>query len=411
MSTSTTKPASKGLIDRIQAQLKSESVDGWLFYFFKSNDPIALSVLDLKEGHMTRRWFYYVPSEGSPVKLVHGIETDVLDQLPGDKEIYVGWKQLEQKLSELLGHAETIAMQYSPKNSVPYVSRVDAGTIELVRSFGKNVVSSGNLVQAFEARWTQAQLHTHVYAVEQLKKCVFDAFARVKKAIDAGETITEYDVQQHIMRRFDFFELTTYSPPIVAVNANSGKPHYQPTKSRHSAIKKGDFLLIDLWAKKRDVHDAIYGDITWTGYVGTEVPQKYIKIFDIVKGARDAALHHVKKSVKNGDTMFGWEVDEVARDYIRQRGYVDYFIHRTGHSIGTEVHGNGANLDNLETRDERLLIYETGFSIEPGIYLDEFGVRSEIDVYIEKGKTIVAGQPIQEEIIPILADAIETVSK
>jgi len=404
MSATISTPTTNSLIDRIQEQLQAESIDGWLFYYFKNNDPISLNILGLTEGHMTRRWFYYVPAKGQPVKLVHRIELDVLDSLPGEKEAYVGWKQLEEKLSDVIGDGKNIAMQYSPKNAVPYVSRVDAGTIELLRGIGKNVVSSGNLVQSFEARWTKAQLDTHVYAVESLRKCVFEAFARVKKLIDSGEAVTEYDIQQFILQRFDHYEMTTYSPPIVAVNANSGRPHYQPSEKIFSPIKKGDFLLLDIWAKKRDIRDAVYGDITWTGFVGTEVPTKYVKIFDIVRGARDAALNYVKTAVEKDEVLHGWKVDDVARDYIRERGYVDYFLHRTGHSIGLEVHGNGANLDNLETKDERTLIYETGFSIEPGIYLDEFGVRSEIDVYIDKGKVIVAGGPIQEKIIPILAD-------
>ena len=400
----TASTANTTLIDRIQEQLRAESIDGWLFYFFKNNDPIALSILGLTEGHMTRRWFYYVPAKGDPVKLVHGIELSVLDALPGNKEVYVGWKQLEQKLGDILGDAKTVAMQYSPKNAVPYISRVDAGTIELIRGLGKNVVTSGNLVQAFEASWSESQLQTHIYAVESLRKIVFEAFAEVKRLINKGEAVNEYDIQQFIMGRFDHYEMTTYSPPIVAVNEHSGLPHYQPSKEEHAPIKKGDFLLLDIWAKRRDVRDAIYGDITWTGYVGTEVPTEYVKIFDIVKGARDAALDHVKEAVSKGEVLHGWQVDEVARTFIRERGYADYFIHRTGHSIGTEVHGNGANLDNLETKDERILIYKHGFSIEPGVYLKEFGVRSEIDVYIEEGKTLVAGGPIQERIIPILAD-------
>lgn len=403
MSATASSVKTNDLIERIQEKLRAESIDGWLFYYFKNNDPIALSILGLHDGHMTRRWFYYVPAKGEPVKLVHGIELSTLDVLPGEKKVYVGWKQLESKLAEILSESKTIAMQYSPKNAVPYISRVDAGTIELIRSLGKNVVTSGNLVQAFEASWTPKQLETHIYAVESLRTIVFEAFAEVKRLIDKNEPVNEYDIQQFIMGRFDHYEMTTYSPPIVAVNEHSGLPHYQPSKEVHAPIKKGDFLLLDIWAKRRDVRDAIYGDITWTGYVGTEVPSEFVKIFDIVKGARDAALDHVKNAVDKGEVLHGWQVDEVARDYIRERGYADYFIHRTGHSIGTEVHGNGANLDNLETKDERILIYNHGFSIEPGIYLKEFGVRSEIDVYIEEGKTLVAGGPIQEKVVAILA--------
>lgn len=405
MSATISTPKTQNLIERIQDQLKAESLDGWLFYFFKNNDPIALSVLGLDETHMfSRRWFYYVPVSGTPVKLVHRIEMEALDSLPGEKVVYLGWKQLESKLGEVLGQGKTIAMQYSPKCAVPYVSRVDAGTIELVKSLGKTVVTSANLVQAFEARWSKEQLESHIYAVECLRKCIFEAFTRVREVLSAGKSLNEYELQQFILERFDHYKLTTYSPPIVAVNAHSGSPHYQPTKEVHSPILKGDFLLLDIWAKRNDMHDAIYGDITWTGYVGTDIPPEHIKIFEIVKGARDAALNYVKEAVDKGEVLYGWDVDDVCRNYIRERGYADYFIHRTGHSIGTEVHGNGANIDNLETKDERRLIPHTGFSIEPGVYLDDFGVRSEIDVYIEEGKTLVAGGPIQEKLIPILSN-------
>ncbi len=393
------------LIVRMQEQLTKEALDGWLFYFFKGNDPIALSVLGIEQSHaFSRRWFYFVPVDGEPIKLVHRIEMDALDHLPGRLEVYLGWKELESKLADLLYKARTIAMQYSPRNAVPYLARVDAGTIELIKSLGKTVVTSANLVQCFEARWTKAQLHSHIYAVESLRKIVFEGFAQVRESISAGKGLNEYELQQFIMERFDHYGMTTYSPPIVAVNEHSGSPHYQPSKDVHSPIDRGDFLLLDIWAKDKKQSDAIYGDITWTGFVGETVPTQYVKIFDIVRGARDAALDFVRASVKSGDTIYDWQVDDVAREFIRERGYVDYFIHRTGHSIGCEVHGNGANMDNLETKEERTLISCTGFSIEPGIYLEEFGVRSEIDVYIEGEQTLVAGEPIQDKVICIMSD-------
>lgn len=391
-------------LEKIQAQLEKESVDGWLFYFFKNNDPIALAALKLTETHMfSRRWYYFVPQKGEPVKLVHKIESGALDSLPGRKVEYVGWQEMENKLGEILSNAKTVAMQYSPRNAVPYVSRVDAGTIELICGLGKTVVTSANLVQTFEATWTKEQLDSHIFATEKLREIVLAAFGQVKKELSAGSKLTEYDIQKFILDRFAENKLYTYSPPIVAVNENSGNPHYQPTEEVHKPINEGDFLLIDLWAKQENVHRSVYGDITWTGFVGAEIPKKYVEIFEIVKDARNAGLNYVKESVQAGKTIYGWQVDEVTRTYIKDKGYGNYFVHRTGHSIGEEVHGNGANIDNLETRDERALLPCTGFSIEPGIYLAEFGVRSEIDVYIgEEKNVIVAGSPIQEELIAIM---------
>ena len=280
---------------------------------------------------------------------------------------------------------------------------MDAGTFELVESCGVKVVSSADLVQRFESRLSAAQLKTHIKAVENLRAIVFEAFAEIAECIKADKAVNEYDIQQFIWGRCQHYGMTSDSPCIVAVNEHSGSPHYQPTATVHSAIKRGDFVLIDLWAKLKQPADAIYGDITWTGFVGTTVPEKYKKIFDIVAGARDAAVACVHSSVHRGAPLQGFQVDDVTRDYITERGFGKEFIHRTGHSIGTEVHGNGANIDNLETQDERSLLPNTCFSIEPGVYLADFGVRSEIDVYITADEVIVAGQPIQSEVIPILA--------
>ncbi len=391
-------------LEKIQAKLSEHSFGGWLFYFFKNNDPIALGTLKLSETHMfSRRWYYFVPQKGEPVKLVHKIESGALDSLPGRKVEYVGWQEMETALAEILAGARTVAMQYSPKNAVPYVSRVDAGTIELINSIGVQVVSSADLVSYFEATWTQEQLESHIFATEKLKEIVHQAFYQVKKELSAGKSLTEYDIQQFIVDKFKQNKLYTYSPPIVAVNENSGNPHYQPTQDVHKPIKMGDFLLIDLWAKQENVPQSIYGDITWTAFVGDTIPQKYIDIFEIVRDARNAGLNFVKESVTAGKKIYGWQVDDVTRNHIKDKGYGKYFVHRTGHSIGEEVHGNGANIDNLETRDERELLPNTGFSIEPGIYMSEFGVRSEIDVFIGESKNvIVAASPIQEELIAIM---------
>lgn len=387
----------------IQEALREEQVDGWLFYFFHDNDDLALRILKLAGGHFTRRWFYFIPAQGVPRKLVHRIEENALDSLPGEKIVYLGWKQLEQQLEKLAAGSKRVAMQYSPRNAVPYISRVDAGTMELLRAIGVDVVSSADLVSRFEAVWSKEQLSTHIKACENLKSIVFDSFALIKSTLTQQKSINEYEVQQFIWRRYEELGMTSNSPCIVAVNSHSGMPHYQPDAGNFSDIKIGDFVLIDLWAKLKEPCNACYADITWTGFVGDTVPAEHRKIFDIVAAGRDAALQLVRDRVSAGEKLYGWEVDDAARNSIIGNGYGDYFIHRTGHSIGLEVHANGANMDNLETKEERKILPNTCFSIEPGVYLNEFGVRSEIDVFVGEGEVIVAASPIQTEIIPILA--------
>lgn len=390
-------------IAAIQKAIAEEGVDGWLFYHFHGNDPLATHILHLPESHfVSRRWFYLIPAKGEPLKLVHRIEMDALDDVPGNRAVYLGWRELESQLKEMLKPFKKVAMQYSAGNAIPYISRVDAGTIELVRSAGCEVVSSANLVQMFEARWTEEQLETHLVAVSNLRSVVFDAFACIAESVRAKQRITEFDIQQFISQRFRDLGMISNSPCIVAVNEHSGSPHYQPTDEHHWEIKEGDFILLDIWAKLKQPVDAVYADITWTGFVGDKVPEKYAEIFGIVAGARDAAVEFIRTAVAEKRDIRGSEVDDVTRAFIADRGYGDYFVHRTGHSIGLEVHANGANIDNLETRDERRLISNTCFSIEPGIYLPEFGVRSEIDVYLGENEVVIGGQPIQTEVIPII---------
>lgn len=387
----------------VQAALKEEGADAWLFYFFHDNDPLAMHILGLGSGHfVSRRWFYLVPANGEPQKLVHRIEMDALDAVPGKKNVYLGWRELEAQLKTLLAPYKKVAMQYSPGNAIPYISRVDAGTLEFIRSCGCDVVSSANLVQMFEARWSDDQLKSHVQSVANLRTIVFDAFDRIADHIRSKKRITEYDIQQFISQRFDELGMLSNSPCIVAVNEHSGSPHYQPTATQHSEIREGDFVLLDIWAKAKRPEDAVYADITWTGFVGESVPAKYKEIFDIVAGGRDAAVAFLKDAVAKKKTVHGWEVDDVTRKYISEKGYGKYFVHRTGHSIGLEVHANGANIDNLETRDERKIVPRTCFSIEPGVYLEEFGIRSEIDVYVSETEVIIGGQPIQTEVIPMM---------
>jgi Xaa-Pro dipeptidase len=396
------------LIERIQEALKESDLDGWLFYSFRGSDPIATNILGGGgEGHIaTRRWFYLIPRSGEPTRIVHSIERDVIDHLPGKKLIYLPWQQLHEhlrgSLTALAGsRSPRVAMQYSPDAAIPYLSRVDAGTIELIRSFGVEVVSSANLVQQFESAWGDEQLDMHEEAARGLYDIVKDAFAEIGSRVSAGTPTTEYDIQQYIVERFGGRGLVSKDPPIVAVNGNSAIPHYEPTRDRHSPINKGDFVLIDLWAKA-DRPNSVYADITWTSFVGRSVPEDVTEVFNVVRDARDAATDFVKDAFSAGRTIHGWQVDDVCRAVIEKAGYGDYFIHRTGHNIHTEVHGNGANIDNLETKDDRVLIPRTCFSIEPGIYLEgRFGVRSEIDVYVGEREARVTGGDPQREVFAI----------
>lgn len=391
-------------IAAIQAALQeTDDLDGWLFYDFRGSDPLAYRILLLDPArHVTRRWYYWIPATGEPIKLLHRIEPHVLAELPGRDERYVSWEQQRALLSSLLEGRRRIAMQFSPLNAVPYLSRVDAGTIDLVRSFGVEVVTSADLVQRFEAVWTDEQLESHRYATAALRRIVDEAFAHVASSIAKGRELTEYGLQQFILSRIHDAGMKTSSAPIAAINAHSADPHYGPAESGSAPIARDNLVLIDLWAKRTEP-GSVYGDITWTGYTGKQVPPKQRAVFEQVRRGRDAALLFVQERVASGRFPFGWEVDDVCRNVIREAGYGDFFVHRTGHSIGEEVHGNGANIDNLETQDGRRLMPRTCFSIEPGIYLPgEFGIRSELDVYVSDREALVYGHPLQTEIVSIL---------
>ncbi len=388
----------------IQRTMREQgTIDGWLFYDFRGSDPLSYRVLLIDPAmHVTRRWYYWIPSEGTPRKLLHKIEPHVLDGLPGETDLYVSWEQQRQLLAGLLNRSHRIAMQYSPLNSVPYVSRVDAGTIELVRDCGVEVVSSADLIQAFEAVWTDRQLESHQYAAAALRRIVDEAFGHVRDAVTKGRGLTEYGLQEFILKRIREAGMITSSAPIAAVNEHSADPHYGPKATGSAEIRCDDLVLIDLWAKQAAA-GSVYADITWTAYAGRQVPARHRQIFDLVREGRDAALNFVRAHVKAGHRPFGYEVDAACREVIRAAGYGDQFLHRTGHSIGEEVHGNGANIDGLETHDTRRLMPHTCFSIEPGIYLSgEFGIRSELDVFVSESDALVFGLPLQSELSPLL---------
>ena len=386
-------------LNAIQTALGERGFDAWLFYDHHHRDPIAYKVLGLSEHLMvTRRWFYLIPRSGEPRKLVHRIEAGHLDPLPGGKSEYSSWQELWDQLKTMLGPYKKIAMQYSPNNLVPYIGLVDAGTVELIRSFGKEIVSSGDLVARFEAAWSEEQIQSHFAAAKSIDAIVPEFFKEVGRRARNGGT-DEYTMQQWIAEAFSRENLFTEDLPIVGCNANSGNPHYEPRADRSAPIKAGDFLLLDLWARK-NTPDAVYYDITWTGCIGPP-SERQMKVFTIVRDARDAGIKKVQEAFSAKQKIAGWEVDDATREHISSAGFGQYFTHRTGHSIGVNIHGNGANIDNLETRDEREIIPNTCFSIEPGIYLPgEFGVRSEVDVLIHNGAAEVTGK-IQRELVLI----------
>ncbi len=388
-------------IAAIQSALAEHKIDAWLFYDILHRDPIAYRVLGLDHAMAKRRWFYIIPAKGSPRKLVHRIEAGVLDSLPGEKMVYAAAGELEKNLKKLIGRAKKVAMQYSPKNLIPYISLVDAGTVELIRAQGCTVVSSADLVQQFEAVWTPEQLQSHREAGRTIDKITEAAFAEAARRVSAAEAFTEYDLQQWMLGQFRSSGVVSDSAPIVAVGPHSGDPHYEPMQRGSAQVRKGDLLLLDVWGKTL-APGSVYYDITWVGYLGAKVPAKYAKIFTIVRDARDAAVDFVLSNVKAGRAIEGWQVDRAAREVIRKAGYADKFVHRTGHNIGQEVHGTGANMDGLETRDIRRVIPRTCFSVEPGIYLPEFGIRSEVDVYVAEGRAEVTGA-VQTGIIPLLS--------
>ncbi len=389
----------------IQSALREFSFDGWLLYDFRGSNVLAQRILHMPQGFMgSRRYFYFIPASGTPKKLVHRIESDALDHLPGEKIIYLRWQELEAGVQNIIAGHKNVAMEYSPRNGNPYISRVDAGTVELVRSFGSEVVSSGDLISLFESTLTEAQLKSHLEASEVTNA----AYGRVWKFIaDQVRThgfVEELAVSDEIMRHFSEHKLTTYHPPIVGVNGNGGNPHYETGTGTDTKIVEGSFVLVDLWAKQ-DQPGAIYSDLTRTGYVGKSVPDKFTQVFNVVAAGRDAGIACVKSAFAEGRPIQGWEVDNAVRGVIEAAGYGLDFCHRTGHSLAQEVHGNGTHMDNLETHETRRILPRSLFTIEPGIYLPEFGVRSEIDVYIHAdGKVQVTGGPVQTAIVAILGE-------
>jgi Xaa-Pro aminopeptidase len=391
-------------LDAVQSALQEFGFDGWLLYDFRGLNILATRVLGFDaDASFSRRWLYWIPAQGEPRKLVHRIEDFALDHLPGEKTIYLRWQEFEAGVASLVAGSSRIAMEYSPRNANPYVSRVDAGTIELVRESGVEIVSSGDLIQLFEATWDDDQWQMHL-AAAQVTDAAYDvAWRAIAKAVRNGGGIEETAVRDAIMDHFAAHNCTTYHPPIVGRGPHSGSPHYETGIGEETLIREGDFVLIDLWCKL-DRPRAVYSDVTRTGFVGETVPDQYTEVFNVVAAGRDAGIACVRDAFAAHRPLQGWEVDDAVRGVITAAGYGESFRHRTGHNIGQEVHGNGAHMDNLETREERRVLPRTCFSIEPGIYLPEFGIRSEVDVYVDAvGDVHVTGGP-QTEVLAILRE-------
>jgi Xaa-Pro aminopeptidase len=387
----------------MQTAIRDLGFDGWLLYDFRGLNILARRVLGFSEDCLaSRRWFYFIPARGEPRKLVHRIESQSLGHLPGSAQVYLRWQELEQGVAQLVAGAHRVAMEYVPRNANPYVSRVDAGTVEMVRSCGVEVGSSGDLVQLFEACWSDDQWAMHLEAAKHTRSAFDAAFAFIKERVRNGGAVRESDVQRRILDHFAAHGLVCDHPPICAVGPHSGDPHYAPGPDSDAPVRAGDFVLIDLWAKLNRPQ-AVYSDLTWTAFVGSEVPARHQEVFRIVAEARDAAIGRVAQAFTEGVPLPGWQVDQAAREVIDRAGYGAAFCHRTGHSIGQETHGNGANMDGLETREERRVLPRTCFSVEPGIYLPEFGVRSEVNVFVDADRKVhVTGGVPQKEIVPLL---------
>jgi Xaa-Pro aminopeptidase len=384
----------------VQQSLKAEGLDGWLLYDFHGSNPIAARLLGTAGGAKmtTRRWFYLVPATGEPRGLVHAIERGTLDALPGEKSIYAGRQQLDEGLTKLLSGMTRVAMEYSRNCAIPYISRVDGGTLELVRGRGIDVASSGDLVQRFEAVWDAHALETHREASAALHRIKDRAFELMSKRVRDAEAMTEFAVQQQMAAWFDDEGLVSDSSPVVAAQENAADPHYLPTARRTRPVGKNELVLLDLWAKKKDDPHAVFADITWVGFTGENVPTEMVNAFEAIRQARDAATALTQESARNQRDLRGWQVDRAARDVLERAGFGERILHRTGHNLGRDVHGNGVHMDDYESHDDRRLIPGTGFTIEPGLYFESFGVRTEINVYYGERQALVTG-PTQTEIV------------
>jgi Xaa-Pro dipeptidase len=388
-------------LEAMQAALREQGMDAWLFYDHHGRDPLAYRVLGMPPAvHVTRRWYYLVPAHGAPRKLVHRIEAGRLDALPGERRMYASWQELERELEAMLAGQTKIAMQYSPRNAIMYVSMVDAGTVELLRAMGKDVVSSADLIAQFEATLSDRQVASHYAAQRSIDGILPEAWQWLRRELDAGRAVTEFTMQTWLVASLEREQLVWVNRPNVSVNENSADSHYDPHEQTARTIRDGDFLLVDIWGREQDVPDSVFYDVTWTGTVGRAASEREQAVFAAVKAGRDAAIAMVTAAFAAGRPVAGWEPDRAARQVIADAGFGAAFTHRTGHNIAVEIHGPGAHLDDLETHDERRILPRTCFSVEPGVYLDTFGIRSEVNMLTTEREAVVTGR-MQQELLRI----------
>jgi Xaa-Pro dipeptidase len=387
----------------IQKSLKEEGLDGWLLYDFHGSNPIAARLLGTaRAGKMTtRRWFYLVPSTGEPRGLVHAIERQTLDALPGRTTQYAGRQQLDLELTRLLSGMKRVAMEYSPECAIPYISRIDAGTVDDVCKRGIDVHSSGDLVERFEAVWDEQALATHREASAALYRVKDRAFEAIAQRCRDRVPTTEFDIQRLMAAWFAEEGLVSDSDPVVAAQENAGNPNFLPTANRTRRIAADELVLLDLWGRNEGDPEAVFADITWVGFTGSEIPAEIVRVFDTVAAARDAAAELVQESARAQKDLRGWQVDRAARTILEQAGFGEQILHRTGHNLGRDVHGNGVHMDDYESHDDRRLLPGTGFTIEPGLYFSTFGVRSEINVFYGRHEALITG-PVQTGIVKLL---------
>ena len=383
-------------IETAQAELERQGLAGWLLYDFRGSNPVAKRFLDLGGGLLSRRVFLYVPAVGTPTLLLHAIERGSLPELPFEVRVYSSRESLKEELKKMLPQAK-VALEYSPDNDVPYVSHVDAGTVDMLRSLHVEVVSSADLLQAFSA-WTPEQLAAHLKAAEHVLQAKDIAFEFLSLQTQMGTTIRETTLQKVITDYFDSQGLEYDHPPIVGFGSHAGDPHYSPKAGADAVLTPGDAVLIDLWAKLPE-KSAPYADITWMGCYG-EPSEKLLEVWKTVRDARDLAVATIQQVYDEGRHPQGREIDRATRDFISGKGYGDAFIHRTGHSLGTQhTHGEAVHLDDFETRDTRELRPGVAVTVEPGVYLKDFGVRSEINLVLEEGGPRVTTEEQRELVV------------
>lgn len=386
-------------ITQAQRCLQHGKIDGWLLFDFRKSNDLACQFCEIEEEKLvTRRFLYWIPAQGEPIKIVHAIENPI-KHLPGDTRTYKTWQDFQDCLKEILVEKKHVAMEYSHFHAIPVVSKVDAGMVELIQSLGPLVVSSADLLQCFTSVFTPEQWKLHLEAADFLARTADRTWEWIKSQLQDGCKITEYDVQQFMTKTFAMHHFVSSDLPICAVNENSADPHYTPSALRCKTLHLGDFILIDLWCKKNHPH-GVYADITRVAVAGKEPSVKQQQIFNTVKQAQNKATAFIAQRIQNRQPVYGYEVDRVCRKVISDAGYGEYFTHRTGHNIDIRDHGSGANIDDFETHDTRQLIPNTCFSIEPGIYLPgEFGIRLEYDVFIHANHTIQVTGGVQEKLL------------